>query len=383
MPELLFLLLPVAALYGYVMGRNSFRQQQLKQHEKINQNFLSGLNLFLNNQRDKAIEVLIENLEVDNETFTTHIALGKLFRAKGENDRAIKIHQFLAKQDTLSPKQRKTAILQLAYDFVESALFDRAEALLLPLTEDEEFSYETRIVLCRIYQTYRDWQKAYDIISELTCQEGDDLNNIRAYLLCELAEKAENKEIAESLLIKALNYDNSCARAYLELIEIKLSTEQLDKAQAYASSLAQYCQGYVPLLIKKVSIIFPELDARLAFLKSIKNTQTSSVVAAQIAQIQSEMGDTRTSRKTLISELEKNATIQGFANLLAHDAEQIESSEAKQKMQNLKQMVITKITQLPDYECGNCGYQGSYLFWQCPRCKQWGSVEPIKGLTGD
>ena len=41
------------------------------------------------------------------------------------------------------------------------------------------------------------WQKAYDIISELTCQEGDDLNNIRAYLLCELAEKAENKEIAE------------------------------------------------------------------------------------------------------------------------------------------------------------------------------------------
>ncbi|AWB65954.1 hypothetical protein C2869_05640 [Saccharobesus litoralis] len=383
MPELLFLLLPIAALYGYVIGRNSFKQAQLRQHEEINQNFLSGLNLFLNNQRDKAIEVLIENLEVNNETFTTHIALGKLFRAKGENDRAIKIHQFLAKQDALSPSQRKTSILQLAKDFIDSALYDRAEALLKPLVDDNDLDYEARTLLSRIYQTYRDWLPAYEIIKGLEPQEGDNLDNVRAYLLCELAEKQQGQEKQQSLL-QALSYDSRCARAYLALIAFSLEGEQLDKAQKYAHDLVEQAVDFVSLVVPKLDDIFPCKTEQLKFLQRTEKLSTSSTaIADKIAKLQLENNNASAARKTLVNMLEGHATIRGFASLMDVNASQVDSEHARSMMKSLQSMVVKKIEQLPDFECDQCGYQGSFLFWQCPRCKNWGSVKPIKGLTGD
>ncbi len=382
MPELLFLLLPVAALYGYIMGRNSFRQQQLKQHEKINQNFLSGLNLFLNNQRDKAIDTLIENLEVNNETFTTHVALGKLFRAKGENDRAIKIHQFLAKQDTLSPEQRQTSIMQLAKDYVDCALYDRAEALLLPLTKENDFSYEACTILSQIYQVFRDWQQAYDILKDIKSQDDDSLDNTRAYLLCELAEKKESED-AKALLLKALSHDKSCARAYFDLIDLCLADNATEQAQSYACQLCSHTHDYIPLLVPKLDAIYPDKEAQFDYLTKVNAKCPSSAIAGRIAHLQSEKGDHTEARKSVIAMLQQHATIQGFSNLLELNAKKIDSDETRQMMLNLNKMVVNKINKLPDVECEQCGYQGSFLFWQCPRCKNWGSIKPIKGLTGD
>ncbi|MER2493410.1 hypothetical protein [Catenovulum sediminis] len=382
MPELLFLLLPVAALYGYIMGRNSYRQAQLKQHEKINQDFLSGLNLFLNNQRDKAINVLIENLEVNNETFTTHIALGKLFRAKGENDRAIKIHQFLAKQDILTPEQRRTSIMQLARDYIDCALYDRAEALLLPQLDDQICAREARVLLSRIYQVFKDWQKAYEVIEPVESIEGENLDNTKAYLLCELASVKSGEE-REAMLKQALQYKTDCARAYLDLIEYYSVNQQKDNAQVMAKALAETCPKFSTMLVERLDKIFESDEQQLAFLEAIADKTKSTSVIASIARIYEKQSRNTDARKKVIALLEKHATIAGFANLLSLNAKKIEAPEAQQMMINLEGMVRNKIKQLPKYECEQCGYQGSLLFWQCPRCKYWGSVKPIVGLTGD
>ena len=56
----------------------------------------------MNEQPDEAIEVFIRVLEVDSETVETHLALGNLYRRRGEVDRAIRIHQNLIARTTLS-----------------------------------------------------------------------------------------------------------------------------------------------------------------------------------------------------------------------------------------------------------------------------------------
>lgn len=56
MLELLFLLLPVAAAYGWFMGRNSEKQKELKGRASVTKNLSSGLNFLLTDQEDKAIE---------------------------------------------------------------------------------------------------------------------------------------------------------------------------------------------------------------------------------------------------------------------------------------------------------------------------------------
>ncbi len=50
MLELLFLLLPVAAAYGWFFGRNSLRQEELKNKANVAKNLSSGLNFLLTDQ---------------------------------------------------------------------------------------------------------------------------------------------------------------------------------------------------------------------------------------------------------------------------------------------------------------------------------------------
>src|SRR5690606_5329978 len=111
-------------------------------------------------QPDKAIEVFVRMVEVDGETVETHLALGNLFRRRGEVDRAIRIHQNLIARPTLSREQRTQALLELGEDYMRAGLFDRAENLFLELIELNAHTERALRHLLDIYQQEQDWEKA-------------------------------------------------------------------------------------------------------------------------------------------------------------------------------------------------------------------------------
>ncbi|MCK5387306.1 MAG: lipopolysaccharide assembly protein LapB, partial [Gammaproteobacteria bacterium] len=117
--ETLFLLLPVAALSGWFMGRRSLLKKDSGCSD-IPLNYLKGLNFLLDEQPDKAIDLFIQMLEVNSETVETHLALGSLFRRRGEVDRAIRIHQNLIARPTLLPAQRAHALFELGQDYMKA-----------------------------------------------------------------------------------------------------------------------------------------------------------------------------------------------------------------------------------------------------------------------
>lgn len=55
MIELLFLLLPVAAAYGYVMGKNSAKNQALEQSRQITSEYSKGLKFLLDREEDQVL----------------------------------------------------------------------------------------------------------------------------------------------------------------------------------------------------------------------------------------------------------------------------------------------------------------------------------------
>jgi len=128
--QLLWLLLPVAAASGWWLARrNAQTGGRNSSGSRISPDYFKGLNYLLNEQPDKAIEVFIKMLDVDSETVETHLALGNLFRRRGEVDRAIRIHQNLIARPTLHSEQRCVALLELGMDYMRSGLLDRAESL--------------------------------------------------------------------------------------------------------------------------------------------------------------------------------------------------------------------------------------------------------------
>ena len=115
-----FLLLPLAALSGWVIGRRGGERHSDSQVSKLSTTYFRGLNYLLNEQPDKAIELFLHIAELDKDTFETQIALGHLFRRRGEVDRAIRLHQGLVQRNDLTDQQR--VVLAAAAQDLDHAL---------------------------------------------------------------------------------------------------------------------------------------------------------------------------------------------------------------------------------------------------------------------
>lgn len=118
MLELLFLLLPVAAAYGWYMGRRSAQQDKQQEASRLSRDYVTGVNFLLSNQQDKAVDLFLDMLKEDSGAVEAHLTLGNLFRSRGEVDKAIRIHQSLMESASLTYDQRLLAIQQLGRDYM-------------------------------------------------------------------------------------------------------------------------------------------------------------------------------------------------------------------------------------------------------------------------
>ncbi|HCU05218.1 MAG TPA: lipopolysaccharide assembly protein LapB, partial [Coxiellaceae bacterium] len=154
----LLLLLPLAAGAGWLAAvRNlmpdtdddddDFSEQQAR----VSKRYLQGLSYLLNEESDKAIDVFIKMVEVDSDTVETHLALGNLFRKRGEIERATRIHQNLIARPHLEKTYRVQALFALANDYFSAGLLDRAEKLFLTLIEEGEYQHKSLLNLLDIY----------------------------------------------------------------------------------------------------------------------------------------------------------------------------------------------------------------------------------------
>ena len=121
MNELWWLILPIAAGIGALISKYHTPQQRFPA------DYFKGLRYLLNEQPDKAIDVFTRLLDVDAETADTQLALGALFRKRGEVDRAIVLHQKLLSQNPLPEQQRQLLLIELGEDYLSAGLLDRAE----------------------------------------------------------------------------------------------------------------------------------------------------------------------------------------------------------------------------------------------------------------
>ena len=131
----LWFLLPAGVAIGWYTSSRSKGKPGSCSDSILGSEYIKGLNYLLNEQQDKAIDVFIRMLEVNSDTVETHLALGNLFRKRGEVDRAIRIHQNLVSRDSLSNEQRTDSLLELGQDYMTAGLFDRAEGLFRELVE--------------------------------------------------------------------------------------------------------------------------------------------------------------------------------------------------------------------------------------------------------
>ncbi|MBA4696085.1 MAG: lipopolysaccharide assembly protein LapB [Legionella sp.] len=383
------LLLPAAAYSGWWVAKRSDQQKEKSINQHLSREYVVGLNYLLNEQPDKAVDVFIKLLEVDSETVETHLALGSLFRRRGEVDRAIRLHQNLIARPQLSLRERKEALMALGQDYMSAGVFDRAERIFLEVVEMGG-SRETASLqgLLAIYQQEKAWEKALTIIQKLESALNQSFHLQAAHYYCEIASqalKSQSYDIAKAAIKQALAVDKLCVRASLMQADLEIQNKRYRQALQALKRVPEQDPEFISEIIEPMVLCYQNLAGLHECVEYLRNTLEQYPRASAIfviAEFLRQEHGIETAIDFVSDKLNTYPSIRGLNRLIFWHIETTHG-KVREKLQMLYDITTKVLDNKPIYRCGQCGFNGKHLHWHCPSCKQWGKMKPVHGLEGD
>ncbi len=424
MIDLLWLLLPVAAGAGWFAGRRS-GERKPEAYWDYATHFHRGLSdLF--NDRDAIDEDVFETLgsqvqdgadvptrqgrankdaktgldtsadTVARDTADTHIALGKLFRRRGDVERAILIHEALIERPGLDESTRVDARYELARDYESAGLLDRSEAVFRELVDRGERVQDAYTSLLELMESQHDWARATELATEIAGSSvitADEslANSVRlrlAHYFCESSAEARSAgyaDEADALLSKALEHYARSARANL-----MSGGRALDEGRA-ADALNHY-----DVVSEVRPDLMPEIiDAQFRALAALGDEQRTSAFIAGLTGQRNAYSVIRRTREEIASREGADVANRFFKDQIVKRPslralrdwakDQLDSPRTRErdKVATVVAMLDRVIEDKPAYQCAHCGFRGNVLHWRCPSCGTWDSVSTIIGAEGE
>ncbi len=370
-----FIILVIIGVYFY------YKPEKKVTKNVFNAEYYRGLNYLLNNQEDRAFKIFTALMDVDSSTIETHLALGGLYRKRGEFDKAILIHQNLLSRPTLEQELKNQALYELAKDFQSAGLYDRSEKIYKNLSEFTSYSLACSEELVKLYEVTKDWDKAIDIVKRSKSQEINNHNKdlLISQYLCEISSlHYANSEIEKAVVVskKALKVSELSIRPYLQLAkyysdrDIKISVHYYASAINIDRSFAKYIVSKILSLSKQeinddsVSSTIFELsqDQMLDFVPDI--------YMYLYYEKDKDVAHDYLSKYKGSSDFEEfiiNSTI-----ILSDTGDIVKTSTLDNMIDSYKKIFNKGFIFL----CKTCGYKSNILNWLCPSCNNWSTSSP-------
>jgi len=384
---LLLLLLPVAIYFGWWFARTLEKRSSNKSQQLFSNQYFQGLNYLLNEQPDKAIQVFLELAEVNKDTVETHMALGSLFRRRGEVDRAIRFHQNIIAKPGLEPEQRTQALLELGEDYMRAGLLDRAERLFSELIETGTHTPSALRSLLEIYQQEKDWKNALEQARQLEQDSGEHMGDVMAQFCCEMAEAelaSGDHEGARRQLRQARRHDPGCIRARFTLAQIAAQDDDYPGSMDLYEEIAELDPDYIPELLEDYLEATEHAGQQQRGRSKLREWADSykgiSLIMKLTDYLAQEEGGT-VAGQFLIETLASKPSVRGLDHLIDLKAEGHLDAELSDDI--LKAVTARLMSKQPEYRCHNCGFGGQTHHWQCPSCRKWGTTKKIHGVLGE
>lgn len=385
MNEILWLLLPLAAVSGWLLAKRD-GQRTAAATPSLSRDYFTGLNYLLNEQPDKAIECFVRMLEVDSDTVEIHLALGNLFRQRGEVDRAIRIHQNLIARTTLSKTQRAQALLELTQDYTRAGLLDRAESLCQELIEMKEHTGRALALLSDIYQQEKEWERAIEVTRRLQAETEQPMDKVIAQFYCEQAEQAREKndgDAALGLLKRALVADPGCVRASMIQGEIAVSGGDCKGAIHAFQNVERQDAAYLPEVIPALVDCYRargDNEELFGYLDGVWTRHGGITVLLAMTDLLEQQRGEAEALHFLAQHLRRRTSLRGVMRMIDMKSAGDSSGD---KLAIARHSIEALLDEKPKYQCVRCGFAGKSLHWRCPGCKCWNTVKPIAGIEGE
>ncbi len=371
------LVLLLAIALGVWIGRvTSPRKPAPNVPDTIPEIYIQGLNHLLSERNDEAVEVFLDALRQHPESVDILLALGRLFRRRGELERALRVHQHLLDQPALAPDLRQSVLFEIAQDYLKAGILDRAESILKELLDRQPDHLEGLATLAELYELGSEWAQSIAVRQRLHKAGKRDQRPVIAMLYGELAE--------QSLLVGKAGQ----AKVFLELA--RKEDPENPRALVIGGRIAfdrQDWGGALSLWEKLLdspveSVVLLILEPFLSVLRYAANGT-----------------DVQDARERLLKMCNSPLAVK----LLAHALQAVEGTPAataylrgvllRQPDMRVMQVLLELDPDAPDpalypvmalavrglavepavFHCQSCGYQSPQYYWRCPSCRQWGT----------
>lgn len=332
---------------------------------------LRGINYLLSDEPDRALQEMVQVARLRSEAADVYMALGEMFRSKGEIGRAVRIHQNLLARPDLPQSMHLQAHVALALDFQTGGLLDRALVQYqkaLNIRSDHAGALEASL---RIREQSSEWLIAEELLSRLEQVRNESYSSHRAYLFAEVARKCcadGDSEDAVGYASKAIALDRSCAPARIVEIEMALREGDEERAITGISALFDYSKEHfslvIPLLLKYDDFY---RNRAVPLLHDYWQKERGSELALSWLEYVAQVKSPEEAKK-LCSDLgfNPNSLRQSLRlGALLGDESDPHTHFAREWRRTAK-----------NYCCEQCGVEVVEVRWQCPQCHAWGTLHP-------
>lgn len=307
------------------------------------------------------------------------LAVGKLQRAVGENDRAIRLHRQLLETAELAEEERERLLFELGRDYQNAGLIDRAETQFKQLLSGH-MANRARQVLLQIYQQDRDWEAAIRTAQDMV-EEGRGYQFEISQFHCELAwiEFVKNRlGEAKRYALQALEINKKSTRANMILGKIAQKEGRLADALEAYMAIERQNPSYLSMVGEQIYEVCEAqgraeegLDILTAYQRTFSELDLVGLIYEKTLALRGEsaaMGLT-------VELVRRRPDLQGIDRLLSMHFAQL-NPEWKADVDMMRAVIGRHIRQSHVYRCRRCHFKSQSFFWYCPACNEWETFTP-------
>jgi lipopolysaccharide biosynthesis regulator YciM len=327
---------------------------------------------------DEAIHSLTKKVKENSLLIDEYIELGRLFRKKGQYQKAFMLHRNLLIRDDLKREQFARVQAELGYDYLFSKTKDFGEAYFL---ESLKYNRDSVYTLEGLYQAYRQskqYDKAADTLKNISKINPDRKLDL-CILLCEFAvEKMGGHDIsaAKKRLDQAFDLKVDSPHLYLTKAQILTFEGKRQEAIETLETLIQKWPETTLFGLKKIEGLYFELNQYTRYFYSLSKCLRLN---PQNFYAHHAMG------KYLVKVRQPDQAMTHFAKAVElcpfsiHSLkEMVQLYAQKNDTQGAMKALEIFLTAVPNqkiFSCSKCQTQFNEVPKECPVCAGWHSTE--------
>ena len=371
----------IAFVMGLIVGRSLLRireQEDGSTSGKGDKAFLKGIQYLLSNDHDQAIEEFTKSVQINSDTIETYVALGNLYRSKGDIDRAIRIRQNIILRPNIDAQTKLRTLYDLGLDYRKGGFLNRALNIFLEVVKKSPSNKESLEEIEKIYEEMQDWENAYKTRQKIARLEKGDHQHILAHHLVEMGKvfhREGDLNMASSMFHKAVSTRKKCVDAYLHLGDLCFSRQEYKKAVSTWKKIVNVAPQLTFLAYRRLEGAYSEmknLRPVREFLKECAELSSDAFTYLALARYLYNENDIEGALSQISSALKRSPYFweaRRFRGeiLLAQGKEKTALNDYKELIQYLNMPCLK-------FQCSQCGFEPSELQWLCPKCKKWDTV---------